>query len=64
MTSGIPIYLRHIAVQCIEIARECSDPDASQKLEALSIELAEKALVLETLLTVKEEEESSRAEDR
>ena len=43
MTFGMARYLRHIAVQCIEIARECSDSSAAQKLESLSIELAHKA---------------------
>ena len=53
MTLGMVTYLRHIAVQCIEIARECSDSSAAQKLENLSIELAEKA----EQLAVSEEEQ-------
>jgi hypothetical protein len=59
MVPGIAIYLRHIAVQCVEIARECSDSTAAQKLETLSIELAEKAAQLETLFDIKDEEQVS-----
>jgi hypothetical protein len=58
MNAGIAVYLRHIAVQCIEMAKECSDSNTAEKLQGLSIELAEKAEHVETLFGVTDEEQA------
>jgi hypothetical protein len=44
---GIAAYLRHLAVRCNQIARTCSDAQVHSALAAISVELADKAEVLE-----------------
>jgi len=58
MSAAIAVYLRHIAVQCIEMAKDCPDPSTAEKLQSLSIELAEKAEQVETLFGVTDEEQT------
>ncbi len=58
MSGAIAVYLRHIAVQCIDMAKECSDSNTAEKLQSLSIELAEKAEQVETLFGVTDEEQA------
>jgi hypothetical protein len=45
--TGIAAYLRNLAVRCNQIARNCSDLQVQESLGAISIELADKAEVLE-----------------
>lgn len=47
MQVGIAAYLRHLAVRCNKIARECTDPATHDALAAISTELADKAEALE-----------------
>jgi hypothetical protein len=42
-------YLRECAHQCVALARNCPDIPTSQALEALGVELMEKAAELEQL---------------
>lgn len=43
------IYLRECAHQCVALARNCPHLPTSQALEALGVELMEKAAALEEL---------------
>lgn len=52
MQIGIAAYLRHLAVRCNKIARGCSDPRTSDKLFAISTELADKAEALEEMFKI------------
>lgn len=45
--TGIAAYLRNLAIRCNQIARNCSDPQVQESLGAISVELADKAEVLE-----------------
>ena len=45
-------HLREVALHCIRLAREASDPRAAQQLENISIELAERANRLEAIFTI------------
>ena len=42
-------YLRQQARRCVELSRECPDEATARALEALSVDLLEKALELELL---------------
>jgi hypothetical protein len=52
MQIGIAAYLRSLAVRCNKIAKDCPDNHAREALGAISVELAEKAEVLETAFQV------------
>lgn len=49
---GIAAYLRHLAVRCNQIARNCGDLQAHDALAAISTELADKAEVLEATFRI------------
>jgi hypothetical protein len=51
----ISTHLREIALQCIRMARECTDARVARELEDTSIVLAVRASSLETVLTVSNE---------
>ncbi len=51
----IGTHLREIALQCIRMARECTDAHVARGLEDTSILLADLASSLETILTVSRE---------
>jgi hypothetical protein len=50
--AGVAAYLRSVAVRCARLSRVCGERGGSQELEALSLELAEKASRLEELFAV------------
>ena len=47
MQTGIVAYHKNLAARCSKIANDCSDPRIKESLGAISVELAEKAEVLE-----------------
>jgi hypothetical protein len=47
-----PSYLRQQAQRCVRLARQCPHPPTSHELEALGVELMEKAAELDELLEV------------
>ncbi len=49
-TSTAPSYLRQQAQRCVRIARDCPHSPTSHELEALGVELMEKAAELDELL--------------
>ena len=53
MNTPVPIsanYLRERAQKCVRLARDCPDRQTSHELEALSIDLMEKAAEVDALL--------------
>jgi len=55
--TGLATYLRHIATLCVEIGRESSDESTAQKLQDLSMELADKAEQVEALFRLTDEDQ-------
>jgi hypothetical protein len=47
-------YLRHLAVRCTRLSRDCYDPLVSKELEIISVELVERAESLELGLSLSE----------
>lgn len=45
-------YLREQAQRCVRLARDCPDAQTSHALEALSLDLMEKAAELDELLAI------------
>ena len=52
---GIAAYLRNIAVRCNRIARACPDARTHDALAALTVELADKAEILEAAFRIPKE---------
>jgi hypothetical protein len=46
-------YLREQAHRCVQLARDCPDQKTSHELEAIGIELMEKAAELDELLAIR-----------
>jgi hypothetical protein len=47
MPLAVAEYLRHLATRCSRMSRDCTDPVVSKELVIISVELVEKAEVLE-----------------
>jgi hypothetical protein len=43
-------YLRHLAVRCTRLSRDCYDPLVAKELEIISVELVERAEMLDAVL--------------
>jgi len=52
MPLSIAQYLRHLAVRCTRMSRDCIDFTVARELESVSVELVEKAENLEILFTL------------
>jgi hypothetical protein len=47
MSVAVAHYLRHLATRCSRMSRDCTDPVVSKELVIISVELVEKAEILE-----------------
>ena len=47
MPQSVAQTLRHLAVRCSRLARDCDNPALAKELEAICVELAEQAQQLE-----------------
>jgi hypothetical protein len=47
-------YLRHLAVRCSRLSRDCYDPLVAKELEIISVELVERAETLEAGVAISE----------
>ena len=47
MQIGIAAYLRNVAVRCAQISKACPDQATKEAIDAICVELADKAAVLE-----------------
>jgi hypothetical protein len=51
MSVQVAEYLRHLAVRCTRLSRDCYDPLVAKELELVSVELVEQAEALEAFLS-------------
>jgi hypothetical protein len=47
MSLAVAQYLRHLATRCSRMSRDCNDAVVSEELVIISVELVEKAQILE-----------------
>jgi len=47
MQIGIAAYLRNVAVRCAQISKACPDRATKESIDAICVELADKAAILE-----------------
>jgi hypothetical protein len=52
MPLALAEYLRHLAMRCSRMSRDCPDSMTSKELETISVELIEKAEALEAELAI------------
>jgi hypothetical protein len=52
MSLQVAEYLRHLAVRCTRLSRDCHDSLVAKELEIISQELVERAEMLEAGLTL------------
>lgn len=57
-------FLREQAQRCVRLARACPDQATSHELEAMGIDLMEKAAQVDELLRMRAEPMKDRANDR
>lgn len=48
MPLAVAEYLRHLAIRCSRMSRDCNDPVVSKELVIISVELIEKADILKS----------------
>jgi hypothetical protein len=54
MPLAVAQYFRHLAVRCSRLSRDCPDQMTSRELDQISVELVEKAEVLEAYFSIAE----------
>jgi hypothetical protein len=54
MPLAVAQYFRHLAVRCSRMSRDCTDEAVGKELVQISVELVEKAEVLEAYFSIAE----------
>jgi hypothetical protein len=54
MPLAVAEYLRHLATRCSRMSRDCTDQVTGKELVQISVELVEKAEVLESYFSIAE----------
>jgi hypothetical protein len=52
MPVAVAEYLRHLATRCSRMSRDCTDQVIGKELEQISVELVEKAEILEAHFSI------------
>jgi len=64
MPLSLAQYLRHLAVRCTRLSRNCYDSRVAKELETIGVELVEKAEYMETLLRLGSESGGRQDRDK